>query len=104
LSFESYLFDQKPGVKQASYRPEVGWHLNREIVVARKIDEIEMQAATGRFPYYLMPVEHSKPEVSQYLGWLVQQLRARYSSQLIRASPDQWLFDLRQPIVQDGER
>lgn len=104
LSFESYLFDQKPGVKQASYRPEVGWHLNREIVVARKIDEIETQVATGRFPYYLMPVEHSKPEVSQYLGWLGQQLRSRYSSQLIRASPDQWVFDLRQPNAQGVER
>jgi len=98
LSFESYLFDQKPGVKQASYRPEVGWHLNREIVVARKLDEIEKQAATGKFPYYLMPTEHSKQEVTQYLGWLGQEMRSRYSSQLIRDSPDQWVFDLLQPM------
>jgi len=98
LSFESYLFDQKPGIKEASYRPEVGWHLNREIVVARKLDEIEQQAATGKFPYYLMPAEHSKQEVTQYLGWLGQEMRSRYSSKLIRDSPDQWVFDLRQPI------
>lgn len=97
LSFESYLFDQKPGVKQASYRPEVAWHLNRQIVVARTLDEIETQASTGRFPYYLMPVEHRKEEVSRYLAWLSQQMKARYAHHPVRANPDQWVFDLRMP-------
>ena len=95
LSFESYRFEQKPGVKQGSLRPEVAWHLDRDIVVARQLDEIEAAAASGRFAFYLMPAEHAKEEVDRYLGWLRDQLRARYRSRLVRADPDQWLFDLR---------
>jgi hypothetical protein len=95
LSFESYFFDQKPGVKQGSYRPEVAWHLNRDIVVARLLPEIEDQARTGRFPYYLMPATHRKHDVNQYLAWLTLQMRSRYTYDVVRGNPDQWVFDLR---------
>jgi 4-amino-4-deoxy-L-arabinose transferase-like glycosyltransferase len=97
LSFESYLFDQKPGVKPASYWPEVGWHLDREIVVARTLEEIESQARTGRFPYYLMPVQHRREDVNRYLAWLSLEMRNRYTSRRVRANPDQWVFDLQAP-------
>jgi hypothetical protein len=97
LSFESYAFDQKPGVKQGSYRPEVAWHLDRDIVVARLLPDIESQANTGEFPYYLMPATHHKDDVNQYLAWLTLELQGRYAHESVRGNPDQWVFDLRAP-------
>jgi hypothetical protein len=94
LSFESYRFDQKPGVKQGSLRPEVAWHFDREIDVARRIEEITAAAASDRYTYYLMPAGHAKPEIDRYLAGLRDLLRTRYPSRLVRAEPDQWLFDL----------
>jgi hypothetical protein len=66
LSFEPHIIDQKPGVKQASYRPEIAWYLDRDIVVARTIEDIDQKAKTGKYPYYLIPrVEALTPLINQ---------------------------------------
>jgi hypothetical protein len=82
LSFEPHIIDQKPGVKEASYRPEVAWYLDREIVVAavirnRKvivsetIEDIKQKAGTGKYPYYLVPL-------ANYSSALINQLTRQY--------------------------
>jgi hypothetical protein len=83
LSFEDFIVDQH-SEKQAAARGEIGWHLDREIVVARAPAEIEQQAATGRFPYYLMPLAHWNQEAATYLVRLNKELRQRYNGRLIR--------------------
>jgi hypothetical protein len=66
LSFEPHIIDQKPGIKQASYRPEVAWYLDREIVQATTFEEIQKHAATGKYPYYLVPnVAELQPLIKQ---------------------------------------
>jgi hypothetical protein len=77
LSLEPYTIDQFPGIKAASYRPEVAWYLNREIVTAganaiginaqnqavfniqKAIADIEQKAQTQKFIYYLTPATYS---------------------------------------------
>jgi hypothetical protein len=78
LSFESYRFDQKPGVKAASIRPEIAWYLDREIDVSRDLDEIDRKAQAGEYAYYLTPVAHPRTEVAAQLARLVPTLRTRY--------------------------
>jgi len=53
LSYESHIINSNPA-KGSFYRPQVAWYLDREIVVARSLLEIQEYAATGRFPYYLI--------------------------------------------------
>jgi len=66
LSFEPHIIDQKPGIKQASYRPEVAWYLDRDVVVARTLEDIEQKAKTGKYPYYLIPrVDALTPLINQ---------------------------------------
>ena len=66
LSFEPHIIDQKPGIKQASYRPEVAWYLDREIVQATSFEEIQKRAATDKYPYYLVPnVAELQPLIKQ---------------------------------------
>jgi len=74
LSLESHIIDQFPGIKAASYRPEIAWHLDRDIVVAGNIiiidsknnvkinipqalADIENKAETGEFTCYLAPMQ-----------------------------------------------
>jgi hypothetical protein len=71
LSFEDLIVNQHPA-KGGFYRPEYAYYLDREIVPATTIDEIERYASTGRFPYYLIP------NVPQ-LGELTSQLQRRYN-------------------------
>jgi hypothetical protein len=54
LSFESFVVDQH-AAKGAFYRPEIGWYLDRDIVVARSVADIQEKAETGKYPYYLIP-------------------------------------------------
>jgi len=54
LSSESFIVHQHKA-KGAFYRPEIAWHLDREIVVARTPAEIQQKAGTGRYLYYLIP-------------------------------------------------
>lgn len=80
LSFEPFIIDQKSGVKQASYRPEMAWYLDRDIVVARTIEEIQQASKTGKYPFYLIPaVDKLQP--------LIKQLRERYDFQYIYGNP-----------------
>jgi hypothetical protein len=81
LSFEPHVIDQKPGVKQASYRPEVAWYLDRDIVVARTIEEIDQKAKTGKYPYYLIPR-------AEALMPLINQLAQRYKYDYIPGRED----------------
>ncbi|MBN1437153.1 MAG: hypothetical protein JW936_08760 [Sedimentisphaerales bacterium] len=54
LSFKNFMIQQSDA-KLAHYRPEYAWYLDRPIIVAQSIPEIQTQAATGRFPYYFIP-------------------------------------------------
>lgn len=54
LSFESFVVDQHEA-KGAFYRPEIGWYLDRDIVVARSVSDIREKAKTGKYPCYLIP-------------------------------------------------
>jgi hypothetical protein len=93
LSFEAHIIDQKPGVKEASYRPEVAWYLDRDIVVARTLAEIEQQTKTGKYPYYLMPMAHYDQKTAAYLAKLSQQLRQRYNFRYVHGNPGQLTKD-----------
>ena len=73
LSVEPLTVDQFPGIKAASYRPEIAWYLDREIVpcgeqfveinsrnsavinIPKFLDDIAQKAKTGRFKYYMVP-------------------------------------------------
>jgi 4-amino-4-deoxy-L-arabinose transferase-like glycosyltransferase len=77
LSFEDFIVDQHHA-KQASYRPEIAWYLDREIVQAASLEEVERLAETGKYPYYLVPAIDS-------LSKLTDPLRQRY--RLLRYVP-----------------
>lgn len=65
LSFEELTVNQHAS-KGGFYRPEIAWYLDREIVPARSIAEIQKYAATGKYPYYLIPnVTQLQPFVKQ---------------------------------------
>lgn len=80
LSFDPFLIDQFPGVKAASYRPEVAWYLDREITEAKKMPDIVKEAETGKYPYYLMPqpCEAFNSQTNAYFSQLSAELAKRY--------------------------
>jgi hypothetical protein len=71
LSYEDFIFNQSEA-KQAGYRPEVAWYLDRDVVVARSLEEIQRKAATGKFRYYLVPLAGE-------LSGLINQLAQKFS-------------------------
>ncbi|MHC4890179.1 MAG: ArnT family glycosyltransferase [Planctomycetota bacterium] len=86
LSWEPFIVNQHKA-KGAFYRPEIAWHLDREIVqagivknnklmVVETLKDIEQKARTGNYPYYLIP--QLKP-----LMPLIIQLTQRYQYQQI---------------------
>ena len=103
LSFDPFTVDQFPGVKAASYRPEIAWHLNREITEAGQnfiavdsqgnlsvnipalLTEIDNKAKTAKFPYYIVPfvytmynpVRRGQSAVVN-MQQLIEKLAARY--------------------------
>jgi len=81
LSFEPFVVDQH-SAKGAFYRPEIAWHLDRDIVQVRSFTEIQKYAQTGRYPYYLVPV------VDQ-LAPLTSQLRKYYKFDYVPGNPGQ---------------
>jgi len=81
LSFESFIVDQHKA-KGAFYRPEIAWHLDREVVVARSFAEIQKYAQTGRYPYYLVPTAGQTSP-------LIAQLRKNYKYQYVPGCPGQ---------------
>ena len=67
LCFEPFTVDQHKS-KGAFYRPEIAWYLDREIVEAKSFEEIQKQALTGNFPYYLVPnVPQLRPLINQLM-------------------------------------
>jgi len=70
LSFESFVVEEHPA-KGSHYRPQIAWYLDREIVEARSFAEVQAQARTGRFRYYLIPAVRQ-------LGPLLRQLVQKY--------------------------
>ena len=77
LSFDDFIVNQN-SAKGPHYRPEVAWYLDRKIVGAQKIEDIEKYAATGNFPYYLMPLSYYTNEGTAYLQNLSRQLQQKY--------------------------
>lgn len=82
LSFEDFIVNQHKS-KGGFYRPEIAWYLDREIVPAQKLEEIEKLAKTGRFPYYLMPLTHYNKNLSAYLSQLSSELQKRHNYQYV---------------------
>ncbi len=79
LPFEGLVVEQHPA-KGRHYRPEVAWYLDREIVRAATLSDIQRLARTGRFPYYLIPAH-------QQLAPLINQLRQRYKFESVPGDP-----------------
>jgi 4-amino-4-deoxy-L-arabinose transferase-like glycosyltransferase len=109
LSFEALTVEQH-SAKGAFYRPEIAWYLDREIVRATTLAEIDKQARTGKFLYYLMPTTYYTKEASDYLAKLNAQLRQRYKSTYIAPDPGgpsrapmlpYMIFDLRSRVSGD---
>jgi hypothetical protein len=70
LSFEDHVVNQHP-VKGPHYRPEVAWYLDREIVPARTLKQVQIYAATGQYQYYLVPY-------TNYTISLIRELAKQY--------------------------
>ncbi|MCK5271080.1 MAG: hypothetical protein KAJ52_00835 [Sedimentisphaerales bacterium] len=54
LTFKDFVIKQHPA-KGSFYRPEYAWYLDRDMIVAQTIPEIEQKAQTGRFTRYFIP-------------------------------------------------
>ena len=81
LSFEDFIVNQHEA-KGPFYRPEVAWYLDREIVQARSLPEIQNYAQTGRFPYYLIPAVNE-------LAPLINSLAKKYTFERVQGDPGQ---------------
>ena len=79
LSFEPFIVHQHKA-KGAFYRPEIAWYLDRDIVQARSLEEVQKHALSGRFPYYLAPAVNE-------LAPLINQLRKHYKFEYIPGVP-----------------
>lgn len=69
LSFEDFIVNQNEA-KGGFYRPEYAYYLDREITPATTFEEIEKYAATGKYPYYLVP---NVPQLSPLTNKLYSQ-------------------------------
>ena len=77
LSFENFTINQHP-VKGPHYRPEIAWYLDREIEPAQSIDDIKQKAATGQYPFYLLPTIGHNKKTTLHLQQLRNGLEKRY--------------------------
>jgi hypothetical protein len=77
LSFQPLRVNQHKA-KGSHYRPEIAWYLDREIIQATMLANIQKQAQTGRFPYYLMPTTYYDKQTSLHLAKLSGELRKLY--------------------------
>jgi len=74
LSLEPLTVDQHKA-KGAFYRPEIAWYLDREIVQATSLQQVQEHALTGNFPCYLVPaLKNTLPLITQ----LQQQYKFEY--------------------------
>lgn len=74
LSFEDFIVNQHKA-KGGFYRPEIAWYLDREIVQATTLEQIQKNAQTGKFPYYLVPTVN---QLSQLINSLNQTYKYQY--------------------------
>ncbi len=86
LSFEDFIVNQHKS-KGGFIRPEIAWYLDREIDTARTLEEIQQKAASGEYPYYLMPLAYYDQQTTQYLNQLAAQLRQTYKSEYVPGVP-----------------
>ena len=77
LSFEDFVVNQHKA-KGAFYRPEVAWHLDRDVVKATSFDQIQRYARTGKYPYYLIPYVPQADQLRQLLSQLQQKYNFEY--------------------------
>ncbi len=75
LSFEPLIVHQHKA-KGAFYRPEIAWYLDRDIVQANTLEQVQEYAKTGNFPYYLVPAVDG-------LAPLIKPLQKKYEFQYI---------------------
>jgi hypothetical protein len=75
LSLEPLTVDQFPGVKAASYRPEIAWYLDREIEQADTIEQIAEKAKTGKYPYYLFSADMGEPAARKLFSELLKRYK-----------------------------
>lgn len=67
LSYEPLTVNQHKA-KGSFYRPEIAWYLDREIIPAQTLKQIQYHAKTGRTPYYLIPqVRQLSPLIGQLM-------------------------------------
>jgi len=71
LSFESFIVDQHE-VKGPHYRPEVAWYLDRQIDVAKNLQQVIEKAQTGQYPYYLAPQQPPPSKKSKQLMMMMK--------------------------------
>lgn len=91
LSFETLKVEQHEA-KGAHYRPEIAWYLDREVVQAATVSEVQNYAQTGKFPYYLMPSTYYSRETADHLNKLNVELQKRYKVRYVppdRGGPNQ---------------
>lgn len=79
LSFEDFIVNQNEA-KGGFIRPEIAWYLDREIVPAQSIKQIKQYAATGQYPYYLVPMVNE-------LSGLITQLKQDYQFEYVPGDP-----------------
>ncbi|MFZ0034695.1 MAG: hypothetical protein WAK60_06890 [Sedimentisphaerales bacterium] len=76
LSFEDFVVNQHPA-KGAFYRPEVAWHLDRDVVRATTLAEVLEYAKSRKYPYYLVPLME---ETRALINELSKQFKYQYIS------------------------
>ncbi len=87
LSLEPFIVDQHKA-KGAFYRPEIAWYLDREIVQATSLQQVQEYAKTGNFPYYLAPALNTTLP-------LITQLRQQYKFEYVPGASGE--------VTKDGE-
>ena len=107
LSFHHYKIQQHES-KGTHYRPEVAWYLDREIDQAVTPQEINAEAATGQYPFYLIQIPPASHPYYKQIVSLIQFLQAHYPVERFEGDPDMagdirysqphLLFDLQHPL------
>jgi len=100
LSFEPFIVNQHKA-KGAFYRPEIAWHLDRDIVAAHNLADIQQKAKTGKYPFYLIP--KSVPW-SQKTRLLLRRARQPNLTPLERARREKVFQQARSKEVQQWQR
>jgi len=78
LSFEDFIVNQHKA-KGGFIRPEIAWHLDREINTAQTLQDIQEKTKTGMYPCYLMPLaSYYDQQLTMYLNNLSGQLMQIY--------------------------